>query len=144
MKYTRPLQREEEKNEFSIGSHPATITTVKETISRNTGSDMFIMKVVGEKGEEVTFYLTFGNDYTEKNINFLLASIEDNGVEIPDIDFGYNKQTRNFLRGKAVYIEVKKKDYKGNKSNAIDKFLSLAEFEESEVSQENAYDDWAD
>lgn len=144
MKYTRPLQREEEKNEFSIGSHSATIKTVKETISKNSGSEMFIMKVVGEKEEEATFFLTFGNDFTENNVNFLLASIEDNGVEIPDIDFGYNKQTRNFFREKAVYIEVKEKEYKGNKNNVIDKFLNLEEFENSEVSKENAYDEWAD
>lgn len=144
MKYTRPLQREKEKNEFSIGSHPATISKIKNMISKKTKSEMFIMTIVGEEGQEATYFLVFGNDYTENNVNFLLASIEDNGEEIPDIDFGYNKQTRDFLLNKAVYIEIKETEYQGNKQNSIDKFLNLAEFEESEVSQENTYDDWVD
>lgn len=146
MKYTRPLQREEIKNEFSIGSHPATIKKVKNMFSKNTGAPMFRMLVTGENEEEATHYLVFGNSYTESNVNFLLASIEDNGVDIPDIDFGFNPETLNFLKGKAVYIEIKETEYKGSKQNSIDKFLNLKEFEESDTSTEDSgvYDGWED
>lgn len=145
MKYTRPLKREETKKEFSIGSHPATIKQVQNLISKNkTKSEMFMITVVGEDKEEAIYFLVFGNAYTESNLNFLLASIEDNGVDIPDIDFGYNPATLKFLKGKAVYIEIKETEYKGNKQHSIDKFLNLKEFEESDVLTENTDNEWVD
>lgn len=69
--------------------------------SKNTGAPMFRMLVTGENEEEATHYLVFGNSYTESNVNFLLASIEDNGVDIPDIDFGFNPETLNFFKRKS-------------------------------------------
>ena len=58
-------------------------------------------------------FLTFGNDYTEDNLRYILVSIQDNGVEIPDVDFGYNRETFEFLKGKDVYIQVEEQEYKG-------------------------------
>ena len=52
--------------------------------------------LLGKSNEKGVYFLTFGNDYTEDNLRYILVSIQDNGVEIPDVDFGYNRETLNF------------------------------------------------
>ncbi|GMC15761.1 type III secretion system protein PrgE [Enterococcus faecalis] len=144
MKYERPLKRETQIKQFELGTHAARITTVNKTKSKK-GNDMFVLSIVGKNEEKGAFYLTFGNDYTEDNLRYLLASIQDNGVEIPDVDFGYNRETFEFLKGKDVYIQVEEQEYKGKVKHAVTNFLTQDEFEESEemeFSESNTEEDW--
>lgn len=131
MKYTRQNERTEGYKKFDVGTHAATIKKVIKKLS-GKGSKMFVLSLEGKKEEKGSYYLVFGNDYTEENMNFLLSSIEDNGAEIPEMDFGYNKETFEFLEDKEVYIEVEDKLFNGKMQPQIVKFLTLEEFENSE------------
>ena len=109
------------------------------------GNDMFLLSLLGKSNEKGVYFLTFGNDYTEDNLRYILASIQDNGVEIPDVDFGYNRETFEFLKGKDVYIQVEEQEYKGKVKHAVTNFLTQDEFEESEemeFSESNTEEDW--
>lgn len=103
-----------------------------------------MLTIEGQKKESLMFFLVFGNNYTEENLNYLLASIEDNGVEIPDMAFGYTPETLNFLKGKDVFIKVEMKPYKEEMQPTITTFLTLQEFEESgeEAEDTSMSDDW--
>jgi hypothetical protein len=140
MKYTRPAARTEAGfKTFEVGTHAATITSIGKKDSKN-GSKMFVLSLEGKEGEKGTYFLVFGNDYTENNLSFLLASIEDAGAEIPDIEFGHNKLTYQFLNGKEVFIRVEMQEYKGSSRPTITEFLTLDEFENSGSAGQ---DDWA-
>lgn len=105
---------------------------------------MFLLSL-GKSNEKGVYFLTFGNDYTEDNLRYILVSIQDNGVEIPDVDFGYNRETFEFLKGKDVYIQVEEQEYKGKVKHAVTNFLTQDEFEESEemeFSESNTEEDW--
>lgn len=144
MKYTRQNVRTEGYKKFDVGTHAATIKKVIKKLSGN-GSNMFVLSLEGKNEEKGSYYLAFGNDYTEGNLNFLLSSIEDNGAEIPEIDFGYTKDTFEFLENKEVYIEVEEKMFNGKMQPQIVKFLTLDEFENSEQLDGNkgeSDDDW--
>ncbi|HDV6603427.1 TPA: type III secretion system protein PrgE, partial [Enterococcus faecalis] len=109
------------------------------------GNDMFLLSLLGKSNEKGVYFLTFGNDYTEDNLRYILVSIQDNGVEIPDVDFGYNRETFEFLKGKDVYIQVEEQEYKGKVKHAVTNFLTQDEFEESEemeFSESNTEEDW--
>jgi len=150
MRYERPIERQEGPKQFTPGTHSATITKVIKTRSNKSGKPMFNLQLVGKQEEQGLFFLTFGNAYTEDNIRFILASIEDNGVDIPDIEFGFNKDTYDFLRNKDVYIRVEEGQYLGKPQMKITEFLTLEEFENSEEptefddfgSGEDSQDDW--
>ncbi|HEY0221624.1 MAG TPA: type III secretion system protein PrgE [Lactovum miscens] len=128
--YQRPKEVRAAKEffPFEVGVHKAEIKNV--TLDESSkGFPMFVLRVVGD-GDASGFYnLTFGQEHTASLLNYLLASIEDNGVEIPQIDFDYNEETANFLKGKEVYIEVKERRYKGKTENKIAFFLNQDEFE---------------
>ncbi|HCT8104418.1 TPA: type III secretion system protein PrgE [Enterococcus faecalis] len=144
MKYERPLKRESQIKEFELGTHAAVIEKVKKKRSQK-GNDMFLLSLLGKSNEKGVYFLTFGNDYTEDNLRYILASIQDNGVEIPDVDFGYNRETFEFLKGKDVYIQVEEQEYKGKVKHAVTNFLTQDEFEESEemeFSESNTEEDW--
>lgn len=128
MKYQKPKANREEKIPFSPGIHEAKIEKVIMKKSKKD-ADMFMIFVSGPKGESTLFFLTFGNDFTEENLGYILSSIEDNGVEIPDIDYNYNHQTAEFLSGKDVYIKVKESEYNGELQFSIDRFLSQTEYD---------------
>ncbi|MCF0231309.1 MAG: type III secretion system protein PrgE [Enterococcus sp.] len=130
MNYQRPLQRTAGPKKFSVGTHQAKITKVQKKKSRKN-NDMFTIYLEGTNGERGVFYLTFGNEYTDENLNFLIASIEDNGVDIPDLDFGFNKDTFLFLHNKDVFIKVEMKPFNGETKEAVTQFLTLDEFENS-------------
>lgn len=136
MKFKRPSVRSEGYKKFEVGTHVATINKVVKKVS-SSGNNMFVLALVGKNEEKGSSYLVFDNDYTEENLSFLLSSIEDNGVEIPEIDFGYNKLTFEFLENKEVYIEVEKKLFQGKMQPQITKFLTLEEFENSEEDDGN-------
>lgn len=89
---------------FPVGKHQSKIIDVQMTESKNENK-MFKITVSDGRYQGV-YYLTFNTAYTMDNLSFILMSIEDTGEEIPDIDFGYNYETVQFLEGKSVYIEV--------------------------------------
>lgn len=146
MKYTRPAARTEAGfKTFQVGTHAAAITSIG-TKDASSGAKMFTLSLEGKEGERGKFYLVFGNDFTENNMSFLLASIEDAGADIPDIDFGYNKPTYQFLKGKEVFIRVEEKEFRGKPQATITEFLTLEEFENSGSTDQHewaaAEDDW--
>ena len=102
---------------------------------------MFTIYLEGANEERGVFYLTFGNEYTDENLSFLIASIEDNGVDIPDLDFGFNKETFLFLHNKDVFINVEIKPFNGENKEAVTQFLTLDEFENS-IPLEKADEVW--
>lgn len=128
MKYRKPEKNREERIEFPVGIHEGVIEKVVMRKSAKD-ADMFMLFVAGDNNESGVSFLTFGNDFAEENLGYILSSIEDNGFEIPDLDFGYNQETVNFLTDKPVYIKVEQKLYKGNLQNSIDRFLSQAEYD---------------
>ena len=104
---------------------------------------MFVLTVTGENEENGVYFLTFGTEYTEANLSYILASIQDNGVDIPEeIDFGFNKDTFYFLKNKDVYIRVEEQEYNGKKRQAIVDFLTVDEYEKDDMfDDETIYED---
>lgn len=134
MKFNRIEKNKIQKNKiqnFPVGKHQAKIANVQMTESKNE-NEMFKITVSNEYYQGF-YYLTFDTAYTEDNLNYILMSIEDNGEEIPDIDFGYTYETAQFLEGKSVYIEVEEEYFQKRKRTKISSFLSLDEYEESNV-----------
>lgn len=129
--YQRPTLKRGEYKNFELGRHAAVIKKVK-LAKTTTDKDKFTIIVKGKDGESGIFNLTFGTDFSELSLNYILASIEDNGYEIPMIDFDYNKETASFLEGKSVYIRVGLEDWGGEEVNAITEFLNEEEFEAEE------------
>lgn len=116
---------------FPVGKHQAKIMNVQMTESKNENK---IFKITVSNGYYQGFYyLTFDTTYTEDNLNYILMSIEDNGEEIPDIDFRYTYETAQFLEGKSVYIEVEEEYFQKKKRTKVSAFLSLDEYEERNV-----------
>ncbi|KAJ85614.1 hypothetical protein P791_1213 [Enterococcus faecalis NY9] len=103
---------------------------------------MFRLFVEGSQGEKGQYFLTFGTEYTDESLTFLIASIEDGGTDIPDLDFGFNRATFDFLLNKDAFIQVEMKEYKGKSQPAITKFLTLDEFEQIEEVEEIIDEDW--
>lgn len=128
MKFNR-IERNKVQN-FPVGKHQAKITNVQMTESKNK-NEMFKITVSDGQYQGV-YYLTFNTAYTMGNLNFILMSIQDTGEEIPDIDFGYNYETVQFLEGKSVYIEVEEDFFQQKKRTKISSFLSLDEYEDSD------------
>ena len=129
MEYQRPLTRRAINRYFDDGIHQATIKSIETRKSKKSKLNMFVITIEGSFGEEITYYLTFDTSYTEKNLNYILASIEANGVDIPLMKFGFNRQTDEFLTGKKVYINVGTKKYKGVNKAEITAFLTKEEVE---------------
>lgn len=128
MRYKKPERNREEKIPFTPGIHEAVIEKVVMQRSKK-GADMFMIFVAGSNEESSLSFLTFGNDFTEESLGYILSSIEDNGCEIPDLDFDYNEQTANFLAGKEVYIKIKESEYNGEIQYSVESFLSQEEYD---------------
>uniref|UniRef100_UPI00359C9B26 type III secretion system protein PrgE n=1 Tax=Lactococcus garvieae TaxID=1363 RepID=UPI00359C9B26 len=128
MGYTRPTGNRNEKKEFDLGVHEAEIKFVKMKQS-SKGNDVLLLMLKGQAGETAFFNFTFGIDFTEDNRNYLLASIEDHGWDIPDLAFDYSQETADFLKGKAVYILVEEKEYKGELQPTVTTFYTQEEYE---------------
>ncbi|TYC47998.1 type III secretion system protein PrgE [Weissella muntiaci] len=126
--YKRPTERKPETVQFPAGLNQAKIEGAKLSISKNGDTNMIVLKLVGSLNEVGYYNLTFGNSMTDTNLMYILASIEDHGVVIPEIDFGYNQLTVNFLKGKSVFINVVKKKYQGKARSEVEKFLNANEF----------------
>lgn len=141
MQYQRPLQRTEGFKPFDIGTHQATITKIRRKKSSRE-NDMFLIFLEGMNEERGVYFLTFGTEYTDENLAFLLASIEDGGVDIPAMNFGYNRETYEFLLNKDVLIAVELQSYKGEIKPTVTKFLTLDEFEQSVPVEEATSEEW--
>ena len=92
------VREKKEQKIFAEGVYEGTIKFVKLTKS-SSGSDMMSLLVEGKEGEGAFYNLTFSPDNTEASedfMNYILSSIEDNGVEIPDLDFDIIKKQFNF------------------------------------------------
>ena len=118
------------------GKHDVAIISCEMTKSKKD-SDMFKMVLEGENGERAYYYLTFGTDYTEDNLQYLLTSIQDHGYDIPDLDFGYNKETVQFLEDKEIYIEINSELEGKQKIYRVSKILTLSEYEDSYEDEES-------
>lgn len=131
MKFKRIERKKRNKIQyFPVGKHQAKIIDVQMSESKNE-NEMF--KITVSDGQyQGAYYLTFNTVYTKENLSFILMSIEDNGEEIPDIDFGYNYETAQFLEGKSVYIEVEEEFFQKKKLTKISSFLLLDEYEDDD------------
>lgn len=94
------------------------------------------MVLEGQNRERAYYYLTFGTDYTEDNLQYLLTSIQDHGYDIPDLDFGYNKETVQFLEDKKIYVEIDSELDGKRKRYRVSKILTLSEYEDSYEDEE--------
>ena len=109
--------------QFEAGVHIAKITKVEAGKSR-TNKDMFKFTLEGPNGESTIANLLFGESWTESNLQRILASIEDNGQQIAPIDYGYNRETVQFLTNHKVFIRMKERtgtytDRNGEVRNSI-------------------------
>ena len=109
------------------GKHDVTIISCEMTKSKKD-SDMFKMVLEGQNGKRAYY---FGTDYTEDNLQYLLTSIQDHGYDIPDLDFGYNKETVQFLEDKKIYVEIDSELDGKQKRYRVSKILTLSEYEDS-------------
>lgn len=117
---------------FDLGVHQATITDVKDEVSKS-GLDQFKITITGREDEKGQVTLTFGTKFVEEAINRMLASIEDAGYEIPEtIDFGCNPETVSFIFDKSVFIWQRKNTYTNQAGNDVVgkkiEFITLEEF----------------
>ncbi|MEY2385715.1 single-stranded DNA-binding protein [Lactococcus lactis] len=94
--------------QFEEGVHIAKITKVEAGKSR-TNKEMFKFTLEGPNGESTIANLLFGESWTESNLQRILASIEDNGQQIAPIDYGYNRETVQFLTNHKVFIRMKER-----------------------------------
>ncbi|MDR7695793.1 single-stranded DNA-binding protein [Lactococcus lactis] len=94
--------------QFEAGVHIAKITKVEAGKSR-TNKEMFKFTLEGPNGESTIANLLFGESWTESNLQRILASIEDNGQQIAPIDYGYNRETVQFLTNHKVFIRMKER-----------------------------------
>lgn len=109
MQYNRTNISNLSGNQFEVGVHIAEITAVGSDKKSKSGNDMFAITVEGERGESATNYLTFGLKWSDGNLNRILASIEDNRQKIAPIDYGFNREIKNFLVSKRVFIQIKER-----------------------------------
>lgn len=94
--------------QFEAGVHIAKITKVEAGKSK-TNKDMFKFTIEGMNGESTNSYLVFGEQWSDSNLQRILASIEDNGQQIAPIDYGYNRETAQFLTNHKVFIQMKER-----------------------------------
>lgn len=134
MKYKRPTEtRKAISKQFELGNHQAVIKKVTRRPGDNKKKkDSFMFHLEGTNGETAVAFLSFGNSFTEQNLQYLLASIEDNGVSIPDHSFGYNRVTYEFLFHKKVFIKVEEGLYKGRKTPQVTGFITLREYQQED------------
>lgn len=120
---------------FEEGCHMATISKVEAKKSTKQ-QNMFEFHIDGINGEQGRSYLVFGLEWSESNLQRILASVEDNNQQIAPIEYGYNQETASFLQNKRVFIKVTKRtgtytDRDGNekpqKGTEIKSFLTKEE-----------------
>lgn len=139
MNYKRPTKRSVETVPFPKGKHIAKIVAAKLDLSKDKSRRMITLRLIGRLNEVAYYNLAFGTTLTEDQLGFMLASIEDNGVTIPELDYGYNEDTVGFLQGKKVYIDVVEQKYKGRVQGKIHRFLTKAEFDGQNIDSTDAF-----
>lgn len=117
----------EKPQPFEVGAHLATIKRVSLKKTK-AGLEKLVLLLEGEKGETGFYNLTF-NDFVAENLNLILTSIDDNGESIPEVSFGYDGATAQFLTGKEIYIKVGMETYQGERRSVIKTFLNQEEFD---------------
>ncbi len=130
MKYEKSEPRKSIHKAFEEGVHTATIQKIGKRKSKEKKLNQFVLTLEGKKGETIDYFLTFDTAYTHTNLNYLLGSIESNGVEIPDESFGFNRETQNFLTKKQVFIKVVKEKQKGANKLVAKSFLLKEEYQD--------------
>ncbi|MBG1279304.1 type III secretion system protein PrgE [Lactococcus lactis] len=123
-------QRSTEYIDFSEGPHEAKIARAQLTKTKDETRNMIKLRIVGEDGESGFYNITFGDELGEEQLLFLLTSIKHNGQDIPeDVDWDYNRETVDFLKGKDIYIEVKNRVYQGETRAHISRILNQDEYD---------------
>lgn len=125
--YRKHEGNREKTTPFEVGAHLATIKRVSLKKTK-AGLEKLVLLLEGENGETGFYNLTF-NDFVAENLNLILTSIDDNGETIPELSFGYNGATAQFLTGKEVYIKVGTEIYQGERRSVIKTFLNQEEFD---------------
>lgn len=125
--YHRHESNREKSIPFEVGAHLATIKRVSLKRTK-AGLEKLVLLLEGENGETGFYNLTF-NNFVAENLNLILTSIDDNGEEIPQMAFGYDEATAQFLTGKEVYIKVGMETYQGEQRSVIKTFLNQEEFD---------------
>lgn len=129
MKFERKSARPK-PNFLQEGKHNVMIVSCEMTTSKK-GSEMLKLVLEDSQSGKGYYYLVFGTDYTEDNLQYLLTSIEDHGYDIPEMDFGYNQETVDFLKDKEIYVEITA-DTKGTqKRYSVSRILTLLEYDDS-------------
>ena len=108
MQYNRNEMSALSGKQFEVGVHIATIVDVKNQKSKN-GDPMFMFDIEGAHGETTKNWFLFGQPWSDKNLQRILVSIEDNNQTIAPMDYGHNQETMNFLKNKRVFIQTVKK-----------------------------------
>lgn len=127
MNYHKHEGNREKTKPFEVGAHLATIKRVSLKKTK-AGLEKLVLLLEGENGETGFYNLTF-NDFVAENLNLILTSIDDNGEEIPQMSFGYDGPTAQFLMGKEVYLKVGMNSYQGDRRSVIKTFLNQEEFD---------------
>ena len=123
-------QRSTDYKDFQEGAQEAVIARAQLTQTNDGTRDMLKLRLTGDEGESGFYNITFGDELGVEQLMFTLTSIMENGFEIPeDIDWGYNTETAEFLKGKPVYVEVKNKTFKGQTRGNITRILNQEEFD---------------
>lgn len=123
-------QRATEYVDFAEGPHEAKIARAKLSHSKDSKVEMIVLRIVGEDGESGFFNIVFGDEFGVEQLMFVLTSIKHNGFDIPEeIDWDYNQETVDFLKGKDVYIYVKNEVYQGKTSGKIKRVLNQDEYD---------------
>ncbi len=125
--YQRYTSNREKSIPFEVGAHLATIKRVSLKKTK-AGLEKLVLLLEGENGETGFYNLTF-NDFVAENLNLILTSIDDNGEPIPEMSFGYDGATAQFLTGKEVYIKVGMETYQDKRHSLIKTFLNQEEFD---------------
>ncbi len=132
MVYNRQNIAQLSADRFDLGVHEVMISEIVKGETPR-GNAQLQITVTGENGERDEVNVTFGTKYSIAELNRVLASIEDTGIAIPDLNFGNNAETGNFLLDKTARIWCKINKYldgDGNeRKNKKVEFVTLEEFE---------------
>ncbi|WP_314354392.1 hypothetical protein [uncultured Granulicatella sp.] len=142
MKFERKGARPK-PNFLKEGKHDVTIISCEMTKSKK-GSQMLKLILENNQSGRGYYYLVFGTDYTEDYLQYLLTSVEDHGYDIPEVDFGYNKETVDFLKDKEIYVEIDSDTEGKQKRYFVSRILTLSEYDDSfDDSYEDEDDDFS-
>ncbi|MDR0200253.1 MAG: hypothetical protein LBI43_06730 [Streptococcaceae bacterium] len=125
----KPSNGEHNYKNFSAGVHEVKIRRAELTNAKTTGRDMISFILESQFGETGFYNLVFGTEKSDGYLQRILASVADNGFEVPNnFDFGYNEGTVQFLASKDVFIEVVEEEFNDAPFFRINAFLTSEEY----------------